>query len=47
VSAIEADLIRTMEDVLTVLRHASQPLGPMGPEWLARQDRALKREDES
>jgi hypothetical protein len=44
-SAIEAGLIRTMEDVLSVLRQASQPLGPMGAEWLARQERALKRGD--
>jgi hypothetical protein len=29
-SAIDAGLIRTMEDALQVLRHASQPLGPMG-----------------
>jgi hypothetical protein len=35
-----------MEDALEVLRHASQPLGPMGAEWLARQERALKRDDE-
>ena len=33
-SAIDAGLIRTMEDALKVLRHASQPLGPMGAEWL-------------
>ena len=45
VSAIEAGLIRTMEDVLSVLRRASAPLGPMGAEWLARQERALKRGD--
>jgi hypothetical protein len=42
-SAIDAGLIRTMEDVLRVLRHASQSLGPMG--WLERQARALKEED--
>jgi hypothetical protein len=40
-SAIEVGLVRTMEDVLTVLRQASQPLGPMGNEWLDRQRRAL------
>jgi hypothetical protein len=40
-----AGLLRTMEDVLKVLRHASQPLGPMGAEWLERQARALKGED--
>jgi hypothetical protein len=28
--AIEAGLVRTADDVLTVLRRASQPLGPMG-----------------
>ena len=43
-TAIEAGPVRTMEDVLKVLRHASQPLGPMGAEWLARQERALKRQ---
>jgi hypothetical protein len=31
-AAIEAGLVKTMEDVLNVLRHASQPLGPMGVE---------------
>ena len=46
-SAIDAGLIRTMEDTLRVLRQASQPLGPMGAEWLERQARALKGEDES
>ncbi len=30
--ALEAGLVRTMEDALTVLRQASQPLGPMGAE---------------
>jgi hypothetical protein len=29
-----------------VLRHASQPLGPMGTEWLERQARVLKTENE-
>lgn len=43
---LEAALVRAMADVLTVLRHASQPLGPMGAEWLDRQDRALKRDDD-
>ena len=28
-SAIDAGLIKAMEDAVTVLRHASQPLGPM------------------
>jgi len=39
VGALEAGLVRTAEDVLTVLRQASQPLGPMGAEWLERQER--------
>jgi len=33
-----------MKELLTALRQTSQPLGPMGLEWLARQERALKRE---
>jgi len=41
-SAIDAGLIKTMEDALKVLRHASQPLGPMGAEWLERQARLFK-----
>jgi hypothetical protein len=41
VGAIEAGLVRTAEDALTVLRQASQPLGPMGAEWLRRQERDL------
>ena len=44
VGAIEAGLVRTAEDVLTVLRQASQPLGPMGAEWLKRQERRLEGE---
>ena len=44
-SAIDAGLIKTMEDALKVLSHASQPLGPMGAEWLERQARALKGDD--
>jgi hypothetical protein len=40
-SAIDAGLIKTMEDAVKVLRHASQPLGPMGAEWLKQQTRAL------
>jgi len=44
-SAIDAELIKTMEDAVKVLRHARQPLGPMGAEWLARQARAMKWED--
>ena len=41
VGALEAGLVRTAEDALTVLRQASQPLGPMGAEWLKRQEREL------
>ena len=41
-SAIDAGLIKTMEDAVKVLRHASQPLGPMGAEWLERQARLFK-----
>ena len=44
-SAIDAGLIRTMEDALKVLRHASQPLGPIGAEWLERQEQKLKGQD--
>jgi len=33
-----------MRELLTALRQTSQPLGPMGLGWLARQERALKRE---
>jgi hypothetical protein len=41
VGAIEAGLVRTAEDALTVLRQASQPLGPMGAERLQRQEQDL------
>ena len=41
VGALEAGLVRTAEDALTVLRQASQPLGPMGAAWLAQQERRL------
>ena len=41
VAAIEAGLVRTAEDALTVLRQASQPLGPMGAEWLKGQEQNL------
>jgi hypothetical protein len=37
--------MQVLGDVLTILRHASQPLGPMGAEWLERQARMLKGED--
>ena len=35
-SALDAGLIEAMEDAVKVLRHASQPLGSMGAEWLER-----------
>jgi hypothetical protein len=35
--------VRTADDALTVLRQASQPLGPMGAEWLQRQEREVSR----
>jgi hypothetical protein len=44
VGAIEVGLVRTAEDALTVLRQASQPLGPMGAKWLERQERGLDGE---
>ena len=44
-SAFDDGLIRTTEDVLLVLRQASQPLGPMGAEWFERQAQKLKGED--
>ena len=44
-SAIDAGLISTMEHAVKVLRHASHPLGPMGAEWLERQEQKLKGED--
>jgi len=44
-SALGAGLIKTMEDAVKVLRHANQPLGPMGDEWLERQEQKLKSED--
>ena len=44
-SAIDAGL-KAMEDALQVLRHASRPLGPMGAEWLERQEQKLKSRHE-
>src|SRR5262245_29161432 len=41
VGAIEEELVMTAEDVLTLLRQASQPLGPMGHAWLRTQERSL------
>jgi hypothetical protein len=40
--ALEAGLVRTMEDAVTVLKRASAPLGPMGAEWLNLQERLLR-----
>jgi hypothetical protein len=40
--AIEAGLVRTAEDALTVLRQTSAPLRPMGAEWLKRQETQLE-----
>jgi hypothetical protein len=37
--ALEAGLVKTMEDAVTVLRQASAPLGPMGAGWLQAQER--------
>jgi hypothetical protein len=45
VGGIEAGPVRTAEGALTVLRQASQPLGPMGTEWLQRQERGLEGEE--
>jgi hypothetical protein len=39
VGALDAGLVRTMEDAITVLRQASEPLGPMGEEWLKLRER--------
>ena len=44
-SALETALVRAMEDALSVLRQASQPVGVMGAEWLERQAQTLKRKD--
>ena len=42
-SAIDAGLIRTMEDAVKVLSHASQPLGPMALNgWSGRSRRCRK-----
>src|SRR5262245_22987638 len=41
-SAIDAGLIRTLEDALQVLGHASRPLGPMGAEWLEKQEQKFQ-----
>jgi len=44
-SALDTGLIKALEDAIKVLRRASQPLGPMGAEWLERQEQKLKGED--
>ena len=44
--SIEAGLIRTVEELLSVLRLAGEPVGPIGADWLARQERAFTRERE-
>jgi hypothetical protein len=43
---MEVGLVRTAEDALPVLRQASQPLGPMGAEWMGRQSAGLKGRDD-
>jgi hypothetical protein len=40
--AIEAGLVSTMEDAVTVLRQATQPLGPMGVQWLEAEERRFR-----
>ena len=42
-SALDAGLIKALEGTVKVLRDASQPLGPMGAEWLERQAGALEK----
>ena len=39
--AIEEGLVETAKHVLAVLRQARAPLGPMGAEQLAQQERQL------
>ena len=39
--AMEEGLVQIAEHVLTVLRQVQAPLGPMGEEWLKRQERGL------
>lgn len=40
--ALEAGLVRAMEDAVAVLKRASAPLGPMGEDWLKIQERLLR-----
>jgi hypothetical protein len=35
-------LVRTVDEALAMLRQASRPLGPMGAEWLAAEERRLR-----
>ena len=44
--AMEAGLVRTMKDAMSVLRRASAPLGPMGEEWLQAQEARLDEGDQ-
>jgi hypothetical protein len=41
VGAMEEGLVETAEHVLTVLRQAHAPLGPMGEAWLKQRDADL------
>jgi hypothetical protein len=41
IGALESGLVRTMEDAIVVLRRASQPLWPMGDDWLRAQVRSV------
>jgi hypothetical protein len=43
--AMEEGLVQTAEHVLTVLRQAHAPLGPLGAEWLRQQEQGLQRDD--
>jgi hypothetical protein len=40
-NVLEEGLVRTMEDALKILQHASQPLGLRGADWLEQQERML------
>ena len=41
VGALEAGLVRTAEEALTVLRPAMAQFGPLGAAWLSQQERRL------
>ena len=46
-SAVEVGLIKTMEDAVNVLRHASQPLGGWAPSgWSGRPRNTRKKKTE-